>query len=124
MRRLSLVAFAVCAILAARPAAAQQQQQLTQQQKYNYCHAAAVQQSGWNGSTQNPNSKSVARGGAVGAGTGALIGSMGGGNGWQGAAIGAAFGLVAGEARRNRGAQQVQNQQNNYYNILNSCLQS
>lgn len=91
--------------------------------KYNYCANLAVQQSGWNGSEQNPQSKAVARGGAAGAGAGALIGGMGGGDAGRGAAIGAAFGLVAGEARRQKGAKQVQTQQNAYYNILNACLQ-
>jgi YMGG-like Gly-zipper len=93
------------------------------QDKYNYCSAMAAQQSGWSGSEQNPHSKGVVRGGAAGAGAGALIGGMGGGDAGRGAAIGAAFGLVAGEARRQRGAKQVQEQQNAYYNILNACLQ-
>lgn len=91
--------------------------------KYNYCATVAAQQSGWNGSEQNPNSKAIARGGVAGAGAGALIGGMGGGDAGRGAAIGAAFGLIAGEARRQKGAQQVQNQQNAYYSILNACLQ-
>jgi hypothetical protein len=91
--------------------------------KYAYCSNYAAQQSGWNGSSQNPNSKAVARGGAVGAGAGALIGGMGGGDSGRGAAIGAAFGLIAGESRRQKGAQQAQNQENAYYSILNSCMQ-
>ena len=98
------------------------QQSMSDSQRYNYCSSMAAQQSGWSGDTQNPNSKAVARGGVAGAGTGALIGGITGGNAGVGAAIGAGFGLIAGEARRNRGAQQTQDKQNAYYNLLNSCL--
>ena len=112
---------AVAALCVCAPAGAQT---TVSNQKYQHCSAIAQQQSGWNGSQQNPNSKSVARGGVVGAGAGALIGGMGGGNSGRGAAIGAAFGLVAGEARRSGGERNVQNQQNTYYNVLNACLQS
>jgi outer membrane lipoprotein SlyB len=110
-------------VLIAMSFAAPANAQNVSEAKYNSCSATAAQQSGWNGDSQNPNSKAIARGGVVGAGTGALIGGMGGGNSGRGAAIGAAFGLVAGEARRSKGAQQVQNQENTYYNILNACLQ-
>ena len=116
-RTVFLLSFAAVAL--ASPASAQM---TVSANKYNYCSGVAQQQSGWNGSQQNPNSKSVARGGVVGAGAGALIGGMGGGNAGRGAAIGAAFGLAAGEARRSSGQQNVQNQQNTYYNVLNACL--
>lgn len=118
--RAGLVALLVLAAMCNVPARAQT---ASGSSKYNYCSSIAAQQSGWNGNTQNPNSKAVARGGVAGAGTGALIGGITGGNAGVGAAIGGAFGLIAGEARRGRGAQDVQNQQNAYYNALNACLQ-
>ena len=121
MRSRFLVTCALVATAFALPASAQSS---SANSKYQYCSNIAAQQSGWNGSTQNPNSKSVARGGAAGAGAGALIGGMGGGNAGRGAAIGAAFGLVAGESRRAGGERNVQQQQNTYYNVLNACLQS
>ena len=123
MRRSVVLASALAAAAFAAPAAAQYAPG-DANGKYQYCSNVAAQKSGWNGSTQNPNSKSVARGGAVGAGAGALIGGMGGGNAGRGAAIGAAFGLVAGESRRAGGERNVQQQQNTYYNVLNACLQS
>ncbi|MBV8638281.1 MAG: hypothetical protein JO322_09365 [Candidatus Eremiobacteraeota bacterium] len=118
--RAQVVATAALAIFCMQPALAQT---TYSRDKYNYCSNVAAQQSGWNGSEQNPNSKAIARGGVAGAGAGALIGGMGGGDAGRGAAIGAAFGLVAGEARRQKGAKQVQDQQNAYYNIFNACLE-
>jgi Glycine zipper len=90
--------------------------------KYNYCSAVAAQQSGWNGGSQS-NGNAALRGGVAGAGAGALIGGMGGGDAGTGAAIGAAFGLIAGESRRRKQEQKLQNQQNYYYNVLNACMQ-
>jgi Glycine zipper len=118
--RAALVAFALLATICIVPARAQSTNNTA---KYNYCSSVAAQQSGWNGDSQNPNSKAVARGGVFGAGTGALIGGVTGGNAGTGAAIGAAFGLIAGEARRSRGAKNVENQENAYYNALDACLQ-
>jgi hypothetical protein len=115
--RTHVLAYALIAASIAEPASAQNSA------KYNYCHSVAAQESGWNGDSQNPHSKAVARGGVAGAGAGALIGGITGGSAGAGAAIGAAFGLVAGEARRSKSAQKVQNQENMYYNILNSCLE-
>jgi hypothetical protein len=117
--RLRTIGLTLLAILCAVPALAQN----TTQERYDYCHNLAARESGWSGDTRNPQSRAVAQGAGVGAGAGALIGGLTGGSGWTGAAIGAAFGAVAGEARRSRGARNVQDQQNMYYNILNACLE-
>lgn len=120
--RAALVALAFATMMCTAARAQQFTGGSDPQARYDYCSQMASQQTGWNGNTQNPSSKAVARGGVAGAGTGALIGAVTGGNAGVGAAIGAGFGLIAGEARRSQGAQTVQNQQNAYYSVLNSCL--
>ncbi len=113
----ALVAVAVGS-LGLQPAAAQQSSA-----RYNACTAQAQQQSGWNGSTQSGSQHAPLAGAAGGAIGGSLIGGMGGGNSGRGAAIGAAFGAVFGSARKSEAASKQQQSEQNYYNILNACMQ-
>jgi hypothetical protein len=91
--------------------------------RYNACQAQAAQQSGWNGSMQSGSQHAPLAGAAGGALGGSLIGGMGGGDAGRGAAIGAAFGAVFGTARKDKAASKQQQSQENYYNILNQCMQ-
>ena len=98
---------------------------VAKQQSYNYCLTVARQQTGYTGAGASSSSQNAPlRGAAAGALAGSSIGWMTGGNAGTGAAIGAGFGLLAGAARKNEAKRKAQSQEENFYNVLNSCLAS